>query len=160
MTHPVDLADLDITLASQFAGQALNEAVRRRIERRGFTGLRTSHGFLVQRLLAAEQPIGALARDLGVTQQAVSKTVAELEHLGYVERRPDPRDARVRLVALTARGRGAVEAARIARSEVVGELRDRLGPRRVAAAERVLREVLELHGATAAVRSRRVRPPS
>ena len=65
---------------------------------RGFTGLRFSHGFLVQRLVEAEQAIAALAAALEVTQQAVSKTVAELEGLGYVRRRPDPRDARVRLV--------------------------------------------------------------
>jgi DNA-binding MarR family transcriptional regulator len=155
----LELDDLDLTLASLFAGQALNEEVRRRIEARGFTGLRFGHGFLVQRLLEGAQPVGALARDLGVTQQAVSKTVAELERLGYAERRPGPGDARVRLVALTERGREAVEAARAARAEVVAELRARLGPRRVDAAARLLREVIELHGGGADVRARRVRPP-
>jgi len=156
----VDLENLDLTLASLFAGQALNEEVRRRIEARGFSGLRTGHGYVVQRLVEGEQPVGALARDLGVTQQAVSKTVAELERLGYAERRPGHGDARVRLVALTERGRGAVEAARASRAEVVAELRERLGPRRVDAAARVLREVIELHGAGARVRGRRVRPPA
>jgi DNA-binding MarR family transcriptional regulator len=63
----------------------------------------------------------------------------------------------VRLVALTARGRDAIEAARAARTEVVVELRERLGPRRVDAAARVLREVIELQGAGAQVRARRVR---
>jgi DNA-binding MarR family transcriptional regulator len=155
----VDVGDLDLSLASLFAGQAMTEEVRRRTEARGFTGLRFGHGFLVQRLIEAEQPIGALARDLGVTQQAVSKTVAELERLGYAERRPAPGDARVRLVALTDRGRAAVEAARAARAEVVAELRERLGPRRVDAATRVLREIIEHHGADRAIRARRVRPP-
>jgi len=156
----VDLDALDLTLVSLFAGQALNEEVRARLEAAGFSGLRTGHGFLVQRLIEGPQPVGALARDLGVTQQAVSKTVAELERLGYVERRPGPGDARVRLVALTERGLAAVEAARAARAEVVAALRERLGPRRVDAAARVLREVLELHGADAAIRARRVRPPA
>ena len=82
---------------------------RGRLTARGFTGLRFSHGFLVQRLIDAEQPIAALAQALDVTQQAVSKTVSELEGLGYVRRRPDPRDARVRLVSLTDRGRAAVD---------------------------------------------------
>jgi DNA-binding MarR family transcriptional regulator len=154
----VELEHLDLTLASLFAGQALNEEVRRRMEARGFTGLRFGHGFLVQRLVEAPQPVGALARDLGVTQQAVSKTVTELERLGYVERRAGPGDARVRLVALTVRGLDAIEAARAARTELVAELRERLGPRRVDAAARVLREVIDLHGAGAQVRARRVRP--
>jgi DNA-binding MarR family transcriptional regulator len=157
-TEPVPPLDLD--LAALFAGQALAEEVRRRIEARGFAGLRFSHGFLVQRLIEAEQSIAALAQALEITQQAVSKTVSELERLGYVRRRPDPRDARVRLVGLTDRGRAALAAAREERAAVVAELRDRLGPRRVDAATRVLREVLDLHGATAAVRTRRVRPPA
>jgi DNA-binding MarR family transcriptional regulator len=132
--------------------------VRRRLEERGFTGPRISHGFLVQRLVEDARPIGALARDLGVTQQAVSKPVAELERLGYVERRPGPGDGRVRLVGLTRRGRDAIAAAGAARAEVVAELRERIGPRRVDAAARVLREVIDLHGAGPQVRARRVRP--
>ena len=41
--------------------------------------------------------IGALAERLEVTQQAASKSVADLERRGYVERTPDPDDARARL---------------------------------------------------------------
>jgi DNA-binding MarR family transcriptional regulator len=152
--------ELDLGLGALFAGQAIADAVRARLVTRGFAGLRVSHGFLVQRLLEDEQSIAALAKALGVTQQAVSKTVSELERLGYVRRRPDPRDGRVRLVALTDRGRAAVAAAREERAAVEADLRERLGPRRVAAATRVLREVLDLHGASAAVRTRRVRPPA
>jgi DNA-binding MarR family transcriptional regulator len=156
----VELEDLDLTLASLFAGHVLNEEVRARMEARGFAGLRFGHGFLVQRLVEGAQPVGVIARDLGVTQQAVSKTVAELERLGYAERRPAPGDARVRLVALTERGRAAVETLRVARAEVVAELRARLGPRRVDAAARVLREAIDLHGGGEAIRGRRVRPPA
>jgi DNA-binding MarR family transcriptional regulator len=159
-TSPDAVPELDLGLAALFAGYALNDEVRRRVEARGFAGLRFSHGFLVQRLIEDEQSIAALAAALDVTQQAVSKTVAELERLGYVRRRPDPRDARVRRVGLTDRGRAAVAAAREERAAVVAELRQRLGPRRVDAATRVLREVLEAHGATAAVRGRRIRPPA
>jgi DNA-binding MarR family transcriptional regulator len=157
---PEPVPELDLSLAALFAGWALTDEVTRRLTARGFTGLRFSHGFLVQRLVESEQSIAALAHALDVTQQAVSKTVAELEGLGYVRRRPDPRDARVRLVALTDRGRAAVEAAREERATVVEALRERLGPRRVDAATRVLREVLEVHGTAAAVRARRVRPPA
>src|SRR3954447_20515297 len=138
--------DLDLGLAALFAGQAIAETVRARIAARGFTGLRFSHGFLVQRLVDGEESIAALAAALEVTQQAVSKTVVELERLGYVRRRPDPRDARVRLVSLTDRGRAAVDAAREERAAVVGELRERLGPRRVDAAAKVLGEVLTTQG--------------
>jgi DNA-binding MarR family transcriptional regulator len=156
---PQPVPELDLSLAALFAGYALNDEVRRRTEARGFPGLRFSHGFLVQRIVEGEQSIAALAQALEVTQQAVSKTVAELERLGYVRRRPAPADARVRLVGLTDRGRAAVAATREERAAVVAELRERLGPRRVDAATRVLCEVLDVHGASAAVRARRVLPP-
>ena len=153
------LPRLDFGLSAMFAGQAIADAVRDRVEARGYSGLRVSHGFLVQRLIEDEQSIAALAAALGVTQQAVSKTVAELERLGYVRRRAAPRDRRVRLVALTERGQAAVQATREERAAVEAELRERIGPRRGAAATRVRRAVVALHGATAAVRTRRVRPP-
>jgi DNA-binding MarR family transcriptional regulator len=103
--------------------------------------------------------VGALARAMGVTQQRASKAAAELEDLGYVRRELDATDARVRRLVLTVRGQGAVVAARLARADVVAELRARLGARRVAAAERLLRDVLGEVGAEEMVRARRVRLP-
>ena len=72
-------------------------------------------------------------------------------------RTPDPADARARLVALTERGRGAIEGARRQRAALGAELREKLGPRRVEAAGRLLDDVVAELGAAAAVRGRRVR---
>ena len=63
-----------------------------------------------------------------------------------MRREADPADARVRRLVLTDRGHGAVAAARLARADVVAELRERLGARRVGAAERLLRDVLRAMG--------------
>jgi DNA-binding MarR family transcriptional regulator len=60
------------------------------VRARGFDGLRHAHGYVVQRLIEGERPVGALAAELGVSRQAVSKSVTELERLGYVARRPAP----------------------------------------------------------------------
>jgi DNA-binding MarR family transcriptional regulator len=157
--HPVEESDLDLSLASLFVGYALNDEIQRRLHRAGFQGLRFSHGFLVQHLVADGRTVGELAQLMGVTQQAVSKTVGELESLGYLERRAPATDARVRLVTPTQRGRRALESARNARAEVVGELRRKLGARRVDTATSVLREVLRAQGALPDIRRRRVRPP-
>lgn len=157
--QPIDETDLDLTLAALFAGYALNDEVQRRLHAAGFEGLRFSHGFLVQHLVAGERTVGELAELMGVTQQAVSKTVGELETLGYLDRRARAGDARVRLVALTQKGRRAIETARAARAEVVAELRSELGPRRVDAATALLRDVLRAQGAMPDIRRRRVRLP-
>jgi DNA-binding MarR family transcriptional regulator len=160
MTTSVGLDDLDLSLAAMLAGLAMAEAVEQHVAAAGFADARFSHGFVFQHLLREPLTVGALARAMGVTQQRASKAATELEELGYVRREVDPADARVRRLVLTERGHGAVAAARQGRAAVVAELRERLGPRRIAAAERLLREVVHELGADETVRARRVRLPS
>jgi DNA-binding MarR family transcriptional regulator len=117
-----------------------------------------SHGYLFQHLVEGPVTIGELAERLGITQQAVSKTVAELTAAGYVHREPDAADGRVRRVALTGRGHAAVHDAREVRTELVDELTEKIGADRVESARRTLLAALDLAGGTAAVRNRRVRP--
>ena len=157
--RPVEEADLDLSLAALFAGYALNDEVQRRLHAAGFGGLRFTHGFLVQHLVEEGRPVGELARLMGVTQQAVSKTVRELEGLGYVERRAADSDARVRVVTLTKRGGAALETARNQRRNLIEELRAELGEDRVDAATTLLRDVLRAQRALPDIRRRRLRPP-
>ena len=84
--------------------------------------IRYAHGFLIQQLVEGPRPVGEIAENLGVTSQAVSKTVRELEALGYVDRSADPADGRVRRVALTERGQAVLEAGRAIRAELNAEL--------------------------------------
>jgi DNA-binding MarR family transcriptional regulator len=54
-------------------------------------------------------PEGIQVRDLaihaGVQKQTMAQSVDQLEQAGYLQRRPNPRDGRSRLVVLTERGR-------------------------------------------------------
>lgn len=52
-----------------------------------------------------------LSARTGFTHQSIGEVVDELEHRGFVERVPDPRDRRARLVLLTDSGRALVRAA-------------------------------------------------
>jgi DNA-binding MarR family transcriptional regulator len=151
--------DLDISLASLFAGWALADELQRRLAADGLDDLRFADGLLFQHLVGGPVTIGALAARLEVSQQAVSKSVADLERRGYVARSADPDDARARLVALTARGEAAIAGGRRHRAALSAELAERLGPRRVEGARRLLLDVVGELGADTAVRGRRVRPP-
>jgi DNA-binding MarR family transcriptional regulator len=150
----------DLSLAALFVGWALADEVQRRIAADGLADLRMADGVLFQHLVAGPRTIGSLAERLGVTQQAASKAVADLERRGYVRREADPADGRARRVALTARGEAAIAAGRRHRAALEAELADRLGPRRVESARRTLVEILEALGGSDAVRRRRVRPPA
>jgi DNA-binding MarR family transcriptional regulator len=154
----LDPADLDLVVLTQLAGHALAQATQERLAATGHDALRARYGFVFQHLVAGPATIGDLAARLGVTQQAASKTVAEMVDAGYLTREPDPADARVRRVALSARGRRAVADARAARAALERTIARRLGPRSTATLRRALLEVLEVAGGTEAVAARRVLP--
>ena len=141
-------------LWTQLLAEVLNGEVLARL-RDEHPELRYSHGFVFQQLVEGPRAVGEVAENLGVTSQAISKAARELEALGYVERTPGS-DARVRLLALTDRGRAAVDAGRDIRAALNRELSDALGEERVALAARTLMDALEARGAMPAVRSRRV----
>jgi DNA-binding MarR family transcriptional regulator len=151
--------DIDLSIASLVAGWAMADEIQRRLAADGLADLRFADGFVVQHLVEGPVTIGALAERLGVTQQAASKSVADLERRGYVERTADPDDRRARLVALTARGDAAIAGARRHRAALTGELAEQLGSRRAESARRLLLDVVDALGAEPAVRGRRVRPP-
>ena len=157
VTQP-GLYDKDLVLWTQLLAETLNARMMDGLRERGHTRLRYSHGFLFQQLVEGARPVGEIAANLGVTSQAVSKSVRELEALGYVDRWGDPADGRVRRVALTERGRAVLEDGREIRARLNAELAEVLGAERLEAAASTLRAALESRGAMPAVSARRVRP--
>src|SRR5688500_16565965 len=86
----------DVGLLCQVIASATSERVLHQLAEAGFDDVRVSHGYIFQGLLAGDSTVTQLAQRLGVTAQAVSKAVTELEALGYLERQRDERDGRAR----------------------------------------------------------------
>lgn len=156
----VDPSSIDLATLAMLAGTAATEHLLAEIRRAEHGAVRTSHGYVFQQLIDGTPTVGALAEALGVTQQAASKFVVELEGLGYVERRPDEHDSRIRRVALTKKGWAVVRRGRDARAKLDRALEAELGARTMREARRALVALLERTGGLEAVRSRRARPPS
>ncbi len=156
--HPT--ADsLDLSLTALFAGWALTDEVQRRLAGQGFGDLRFNDGVVIQHVLAAPLSITALAERMGVTQQAASKAVADLERRGLVRREPDPADARTKLLHLTEHAHNAVEATRVVRGDLQEELVAGYGADRVEDTRKLLAAIIGRYGGDDAIRGRRVRPP-
>jgi DNA-binding MarR family transcriptional regulator len=155
----VTAATLELSYASLFAGWVMGAELHRRMVTEGLAELRFSDGVVFQHVLAGPLSITELAGRMGVTQQAASKAVAQMEGRGLVERRASPDDARARLLHLTAAGRAAIEAGRRHRAELEAELAAEFGGDRVADARDLLAAVITRFGADEAVRTRRIRPP-
>lgn len=152
---PVDPDLLDLGHLASFVGQAYDDEVHTALDAAGLRGLRQAHGYVFQHLLAVSPTLGELAARMEVSQQAASKVVGELIDLGYVARRVDPADARIRRIHLTPEGERAVAVSRAARAA----LDQRLAGIGIEGARQGLIAALNALGADVRVRSRRVRPP-
>jgi DNA-binding MarR family transcriptional regulator len=102
------------------------------------------------RLMAQVDPGGSrlvtLAARARITKQSASFLVDQLERAGYVDRVPDPRDGRAKLVRLTPRAREVGDAADAVVAEALEEWEEHLGPTRMRALEetmRLLRQVTD-----------------
>ena len=149
-----------MSLLSLFAGWAMTETVRRRMAEDGFAEVRFNDGVVIQHLVAEPLSITALAKRMGVSQQAASKAVADMRRRGLLALRRSEDDARVTLLELTDRARAAVAAARTHRAALDAELTEELGAARIAETRATLAAILTRLDADESIRNRRVRPPT
>jgi len=150
-------SELDLGYLGFFLGLRINELVGKKLASAGFQHVRQSHGYVIQHLIEKERMITELARRMQVTQQAASKTVAEMVELGILESVVAD-DRRARTIRLSQRGWESVKLARKVRSRIEARLIARTGDAYAAAKETLLTCLNEL-GTTADIKSRKIREP-
>ena len=116
-----------------------SEELHRRIAERGHPDVRAPHGNVFGFLDREGTQVSELARRAQITKQSMADLVAHLERHGYVERVPDPRDRRAKLVRATARGARSTRSRATSIAELEREWTARLGARKM----RRLRELLQ-----------------
>lgn len=72
-----------------------------------------------------------LARNIGISRQAIQQTLVEMEKSGLITLAPDPADGRAKIVKFSRRGTGIGKIAFDALDEIEAELTRRLGVRAV-----------------------------
>src|SRR5690349_14878071 len=96
-----------------------------------------------QRLAEGGSRLTDLAEQAQITKQSAGFLVDQLERGGYVERVPDPADARARLVRVAERGVRASALAAQAVADVEAEWTAHLGARRTAQLRGILADLRE-----------------
>jgi DNA-binding MarR family transcriptional regulator len=125
MTDDLDSPDLAVLLAAANRGAA--ERVTATVRAAGHDAVQPSWAPAMRALAARQMTLTGLAEELGLAKQTLSRTVDEMERAGYLRRRPGGRDRRIKLLALTAHGRGAAEAASRASREIEEDMRAATG---------------------------------
>lgn len=110
-----------------YPARAMETHVSESLVDAGYHDITPAQHRVFQRVTAQGVRIGQLARQAMVTKQTATFIVDQLERAGYVERLPDPTDARARLVCLSARGRELVRVARQASERVESRWARHLG---------------------------------
>ena len=124
--------------------EAVQEHMLQRLHANGFTDFDPSYLIVVQYPGPQGERPSDLAARLRMSKQALNHLLGQLEHLGYLERQPDPDDKRSKRITLTPRGTRAATTIRKAVAEMEDTWTQQLGPRRFNQLRTLLQDLGEL----------------
>lgn len=135
------MAKEDIGILLNVAFGVFKRDLHRHLAAHGFPDVGPSFGYVFRLLASGPHNLQGVAAALGITAQGALKIVADMVEKGYVERRDDPDDGRVKWLVLTARAQAAMAEARRFHRQFERGLTARLGRDQVAALRTVLEDV-------------------
>jgi DNA-binding MarR family transcriptional regulator len=96
-----------------------------------------------------------LAQANGLTKQAMSQIVAEIEQQGYIEKKDDPNDGRAKKVMLTAKGKKLIQDSLLSYDALEAEYAALIGEKKLATLKQLVSELVvlrsSLHGVDAEI---------
>ncbi|MFB9208805.1 MarR family winged helix-turn-helix transcriptional regulator [Nonomuraea spiralis] len=125
------------------------EGLHQQLVDEGFEGIRHVHGSVFRFIDAEGSRLTTLADRSGLTKQAISELVDDLEDHGYLERVADEADRRAKIIRLTDQGRTAQAAAERILADVEQRWSRHLGSDRVAMLRHTLEQVVALEAVIA-----------
>ena len=114
------------------------------VEEDGFHDITLAQARLAAQIAEDGSRLTDLAERAQITKQSAGFLVDQLEKAGYVQRVPDPSDARARLIKFAERGYAVQRRARKEEQVVLAEWQRHLGPRRMAALQDALTALREI----------------
>lgn len=135
---------LNIGLLCFIVQRAMEDRVIADLAEAGFDDITVAQGRVMARVSAKGTRLTDLAEQARVTKQTASFLVDQLEKAGYVQRVPDPTDARARLVIFAERGLAALQVARRTEIAVQQEWTSHLGKQTTARLHQILTQLREI----------------
>ena len=144
MAGPAPAEELNTGLLLFIPYRALENRVFAALAEAGYGDFTVAQARVAQRIGPNGTRLTELAEAAQVTKQTAGFLVDQLERAGYVERIPDPSDARAKLIRLAERGRQTVAVAAEAVARVEAEWAEHLGAQRYAQLRRILAQLREI----------------
>jgi DNA-binding MarR family transcriptional regulator len=136
-----------------FLSRELSRSLMQKSVARGHDGLKLNWDTVFLNLDFREgSRVVDLAQINGLTKQAMSQIVAEIEQQGYIAKQDDPNDGRARKITLTSKGKKMIQDSMAAYEELQAEYEALIGSEKLAvfrsiAAELVLLKTSSRHDA-------------
>lgn len=136
--------ELNVGLLLYLPYRALENRVFAAFAEAGYGDVTPAQARIFQRIGRHGTRLTELAEAAQVTKQTAGFLVDQLERAGYVERTPDPTDARARLVRVTGRGAAATPIGAAAIAAIEAEWTAHIGRRRMAQLRDALTRLREI----------------
>lgn len=101
------------------------------LQARGWNQVTRPQSMVMANVVMGVHKPSDIARNLGISRQAVHTTINQMVELGMLELRDDNEDGRAKIVALTGRGQDMRQDADRVMTDLQAELRKRIGSRNV-----------------------------
>ena len=105
-----------------------DEGLQNSLRAQGFKPLSRTKSMIMVNIVDGISRPTELARNLGISRQAIQQTVTELEEAGLVTLKTDPTDGRAKIVQSSKRGKSIGQAAFEGMASIEAILEQRLGP--------------------------------
>ncbi len=143
--HQASLKDVGPSLLAQLmvAAHSIQKNTKEQLESSGgYEKLSLAYVDYIPRFATRDYSPGELADELGISKQACSKVVRQLESQGLIGRRPNPEDSRSSVLSLTAAGTQLIHDGVRASNAVLGQLADNIGAERLERLTQVLEKLI------------------
>jgi DNA-binding MarR family transcriptional regulator len=136
--------ELNLGLLLFIPYRAMEKRVFAGLAAAGFDDFTPAQARIFQRIAPEGSRLTDLAEQAQITKQSAGFLVDQLERAGYIERVPDPTDARARLVRVAPRGAETIPIAAAVVAEVEAEWETHLGRARTAQLRQALTRLREV----------------
>lgn len=118
----------------------VDESLQLAMKERGWKNMSRSQSLILINIASGVHRASTLAANLGVSRQAISQMLAEMQAAGKIDVKPDPEDRRAQRVTFSKESAAERDDAMMILSNIEQELAKRIGKRRMTA----LREALSM----------------
>ena len=136
--------ELNVSVLMFIAYRSAENRIIDAVRGAGYTDFTVAQARVAARIGPNGTRLSDLAEQAQVAKQTATVLVDRLERAGYVERVPDPTDARARLVRIAARGAEVIPIARAEEAMIEAEWTEHLGKRRMSQLREALTALREI----------------